>query len=329
MANEWRPEELFEERLARDSRNVFPLGLDGRSPNPVPTIPTRGDVGASVRGAGVSEAASIFFNEELLKEAGVAPDATYELEYKPMKESLHCHAGGYPQLFGTDFTFEGALLTVGAAMDLQEDEDLWVRYAVRVAAATQATPELDPATFSGGVEVGENQFSPAFASAPEAGSSVVCVIRSKFGPLVTPSGLGATWTKVSDVSGSFVWVGTGCDGVGTVVTLSGADTFGAKIMKVSTPLNPAGKVNNTVASGGGHIATVTSTGEGIGVTYYRGGAGQVVTFPHTFSAFPMTNLQDGFPHIGIVEAAGEVVKVETNYINAFTNFAHAVFVPYA
>jgi hypothetical protein len=37
MANEWRPEELWEERIGRDSRNVFPLGLDGRSPNPAVT----------------------------------------------------------------------------------------------------------------------------------------------------------------------------------------------------------------------------------------------------------------------------------------------------
>jgi hypothetical protein len=137
MANEWRPEELWEERISRDSRNVFPLGLDGRSPNPVPLTQTRRDVGASVRGTPVAETSSIFFNEELLKIEGEAPASTYPLEYKPMSESLHCTANSVPREFGTEFTFDGSTLTVLPAMGLDTAHRLWVRYAVRQAVAQQ------------------------------------------------------------------------------------------------------------------------------------------------------------------------------------------------
>jgi hypothetical protein len=121
---------------------VFPLGLDGRSPNPVPLTQTRRDVGASVRGTPVAETSSIFFNEELLKIEGEAPASTYSLEYKPMSESLHCTANSVPREFGTEFTFAGSTLTVLPAMGLDTAHRLWVRYAVRQATAQQPTDEF-------------------------------------------------------------------------------------------------------------------------------------------------------------------------------------------
>lgn len=69
-------------------------------------------------------------NSETLKDYGIAPDTTYEMEFKP-KDQPHwpqVFAGGAIQYAGIDYTTNGKTLTVLPAMGLRTEEKLYVDY---------------------------------------------------------------------------------------------------------------------------------------------------------------------------------------------------------
>lgn len=131
MADEWRPEELLDERLVRRGR-ATPGLLDGRSPNAVPVaeIATFSQSQGKPGAPGLSGGIKFWF--EVLKEEGDTPAATYTTTKVPLVHSLHLNAGGTPQEEALDYDVSGKTVTINDPTMLRTEDRVWVRYAYLV-----------------------------------------------------------------------------------------------------------------------------------------------------------------------------------------------------
>lgn len=136
MANDWRPEELWEERMERNVRAVSPNFLDGRSPNPTLIPGGGGGLGDQINRKPSSSSGGIRHMQECLnrdeEDVLVDPDAEgrYAMTFVPLPFWPHCWIGnGTMQRLGKDFTVSGKLLVPTAEMNLEPiTEELWVGY---------------------------------------------------------------------------------------------------------------------------------------------------------------------------------------------------------
>lgn len=131
--SEWRPEQLETEKLARSQRSIFPMGLEGTSANPTPTVQDLSVAQATIRGTPDNrDSGVIMFAYDFTVVAGTS-GTTLALKFIPIPNSMHVYLNGLEQYENTDWTYNDAIncIVTTGTMEEQADDFLECRYAHR------------------------------------------------------------------------------------------------------------------------------------------------------------------------------------------------------
>lgn len=251
---------------------------------------------------------------------------TMRLSYVPIPESHHVYLNGREQQEGVDWTDDGTgLLTFLGPMAERSGDKIEVLYAHQ-----GLIEPLPPATFPRTASVGEEQFFThviTYPTAPPAGYSIMLAYRPKFGGATSSvSGMGAIWTKLVTYGAQEIWVGIGCDGVGSSITVVGDHVMNIDTVEVDRSLTTTGVV---VDSGVNiHVASVVAGEDGIAYGVRWGGSGIGTTPATGWYEIPKGNVNQGSQTYIIAATAGVTYDIHTNFINSFESVA-CVAVPYS
>lgn len=149
------------------------------------------------------------------------------LTYIPIPESEHVYLNGVEMRRDIDWSIDGAgLITCLSPMDERSADKLECRYAHK-----GLTHEIELGNLAS--NSGSSPVTMTFSSPPAAGASVIMKYQAAFsGASGTVTGLGATWTRLATIAGGTgsadsrpteLWLGVGCNGTGTTVTVTGDD----------------------------------------------------------------------------------------------------------
>lgn len=299
----------LDERIMRTLRANTTRTVGGLGSNASPGM-TRDRLAAASRGSsalGTQVRASKVDDWDIVNTA----TSSFTLSKVPIAESWNLELNGL-RVHRDDFSITGRTLTIVAPAVLFK------------AVATQAPPwnleiqydylagvpksPVNPATFPQSVAWGDEAPNPTIplAAPPAAGASVLLVWRSKYGGAITSvSGLGATWTRLRStaIGPQEVWLGTGCNGVGSTVSLVSNEGLSTQVVESSTPLTASGP--QFTEMGAGTAISLAAAVTGVAILAQTSGAGYTLVPAGGWAAVNSSNFS---PTVTVrATSAGETV----------------------
>lgn len=142
-----------------------------------------------------------------VQEWAVPGDSDYQTTYLPLPYWPHAWTGGVPQTPDRDFTQSGRTFTALAAMDLQTDEELVVRYDYLEGSPTGYVAVIEPTPLAAVVTgaVGGNSLYSMSDFPPESQAGDLMVMAFQFPDGAPPTVNGPT--LLADVVSGSGWTG--------------------------------------------------------------------------------------------------------------------------